>query len=190
MGSHIKIVIALGGNALQEDNMMPTAQAQFEVIKRTSEILADIKCIFGYEMAVVHGNGPQVGNIMLASEFASDITPLMPMDVCTAMSQGYIGYQLQRGLRHALVSRAIRLPVVTLVTQVAVDAKDPAFQNPTKPIGPFYTEEQAYAIIQKKGHAMREDAGRGWRRVVPSPRQDVHTDPQCSDDGLCGTDKG
>lgn len=169
MGSHIKIVIALGGNALQDENMPPTAQAQYEVIKRTSEILADIKCMFGYEMAVVHGNGPQVGNILLASEYASAITPAMPLDVCTAMSQGYIGYQLQQGLRRALSSRDIRLPVVTLVTQVAVDAKDPAFQNPTKPIGPFYTEAEAKELMGTKGYVMKEDAGRGWRRVVASP---------------------
>lgn len=169
MGSHIKIVIALGGNALQDENMPPTAQAQYEVIKKTSEYLADIKHIFGYEMAVVHGNGPQVGNIMLAFEYASSITPAMPLDVCTAMSQGYIGYQLQRGLRHALVSREIHLPVVTIVTQVAVNAKDPAFQNPTKPIGPFYTEAEAKALMGEKSYIMKEDAGRGWRRVVASP---------------------
>lgn len=169
MGSHIKIVIALGGNALQDENMPPTAQAQYEVIKRTSEILADIKSVFGYEMAVVHGNGPQVGNILLASEYAAAVTPAMPLDVCTAMSQGYIGYQLQQALRHALGSRNIRLPVVTLVTQVAVDAKDAAFQNPSKPIGPFYKEEEARQLMREKGYAMREDAGRGWRRVVPSP---------------------
>ncbi len=169
MGSHIKIVIALGGNALQDENMLPTAQAQLDVIKQTSEILAEIKCVFGYEMALVHGNGPQVGNIMLASEYAASITPVMPLDVCTAMSQGYIGYQLQQGLRHALVSRNIRLPVVTLVTQVAVDAKDPAFKNPTKPIGPFYTEDKARDIMEQKGYILKEDAGRGWRRVVASP---------------------
>jgi len=169
MGSHIKIVIALGGNALLEDGMPPTARNQLEVIRKTSEILADIKSNFGYEMAVVHGNGPQVGNIVLASEYAAGVTPAMPLDVCTAMSQGYIGYQLQQALRYALVRRDIRLPVVTLVTQVAVDRNDPAFQNPTKPIGPFYTEEEARLLMAQKGYVMKEDAGRGWRRVVPSP---------------------
>jgi carbamate kinase len=169
MGSHIKVVIALGGNALMEEDMPPTAQAQYEVVKNTSEIIADIKNVFGYEMAIVHGNGPQVGNIVLASEYAAAVTPPMPLDVCTAMSQGYIGFQLQQGLRHALTSRGIRLPVVTLVTQVAVDPKDPAFQNPAKPIGPFYTEDEAKDLMAKKGYAMHEDAGRGWRRVVASP---------------------
>ena len=169
MGSHIKVVIALGGNALMEDHTPPTAQAQYEVIKRTSEIIADIKSVFGYEMAIVHGNGPQVGNIVLASEYAAAVAPPMPLEVCTAMSQGYIGFQLQQGLRRALASRDIRLPVVTLVTQVAVDPKDPAFGNPTKPIGPFYSEDEARDIVAKKGYVLREDAGRGWRRVVASP---------------------
>lgn len=169
MGSHIKVVVALGGNALQEAGTPPTAQAQLTVIRKTSEVLADIKSIFGYEMAIAHGNGPQVGRILLASEIASDVTPAMPLDVCTAMSQGYIGYQLQQALRHALENRNMRLPVVTLVTQVVVDAKDPAFQNPTKPIGLFYTEEEARRLSREKGYVMKEDAGRGYRRVVPSP---------------------
>lgn len=168
MGSHIKVVIALGGNALEEKGMQPTAEAQLEVIKRTCEIMTDIKTIFGYEMAIAHGNGPQVGRIQLASEMASGVMPAMPLDVCTAMSQGYIGYQLQQGMRRALEKRGSRLPVVTLVTQVVVDAKDPAFHNPTKPIGQFYTEEQAQKLMEQ-GHVMKEDAGRGWRRVVPSP---------------------
>jgi carbamate kinase len=169
MGSNIKVVIALGGNALQEAGAVPTAQAQLEVIKQTAEVLSDIKTIFGYEMAIAHGNGPQVGRIMLASEYASDLTPAMPLDVCSAMSQGYIGYQLQQALRHALEKRGRRLPVVTLVTQVVVDAKDPAFQNPSKPIGMFYSGEEAEKLIREKGYVMKEDAGRGWRRVVPSP---------------------
>jgi carbamate kinase len=168
MGSHIKVVIALGGNALQEKGMEPTAEAQLGVIKKTCEIMVDIKSIFGYEMAIAHGNGPQVGRILLASEMASDIMPALPLDVCTAMSQGYIGYQLQQGMRHALERRGSRLPVVTLLTQVVVSAKDPAFQNPAKPIGQFYTEEEAKKLMER-GFAMKEDAGRGWRRVVPSP---------------------
>ena len=170
MGSHIKVVIALGGNALMEEKQQPTAQAQLEVIKRTSQILADIKCAFGYEMAIVHGNGPQVGNILLASEYAAAVTPAMPLDVCTAMSQGYIGYQLQQGLRQALARHDIRLPVVTLVTQVAVDPRDPAFLNPTKPVGSFFSEEEAQKLMREKGYVLKEDAGRGWRRVVPSPQ--------------------
>lgn len=169
MGSHKKVVIALGGNALQEANTASTAEAQLEVVKKTSEIIADIKCIFNYEIAIAHGNGPQVGRILLASETASRITPAMPFDVCVAMSQGYIGYQLQQGLSHALASRNRKLPVVTLVTQVVVDKEDPAFYNPSKPIGPFYTEEEAKKLAVEMNYMMKEDAGRGWRRVVPSP---------------------
>jgi carbamate kinase len=169
MGSHKKVVIALGGNAIQEPNTSATAEAQLKVIKTTAEIIADIKCIFGYELAIVHGNGPQVGRILLASEVASAVTPTMPLDVCTAMSQGYIGYHIQLGLKHALASRNRNLPVVTLLTQVVVDKDDPAFNDPTKPIGQFYSEEEATKIAAEKGYIMKEDAGRGWRRVVASP---------------------
>jgi len=166
-----KVVVALGGNALQEAGSPPTAEAQLAVVKKTCEYLADISCK-GYEMAVVHGNGPQVGNITLSQETAEKINPklpAMPFDVCGAMSQGYIGYQIQQCLRDALRNRNRNVPVVTLVTQVIVDEHDKAFQNPTKPIGPFYTEEEAKKIAEEKGYTVKEDAGRGWRRVVASP---------------------
>ena len=120
-------------------------------------------------MAIVHGNGPQVGRILLASETARDVVPAMPFDVCGAMSQGYIGYHIQQALRYALARRNRNIPVVSLVTQMVVEADDPAFQNPTKPIGPFYTREEAEALQREKGYVMKEDAGRGYRRVVPSP---------------------
>ncbi len=163
-----RIVIALGGNALQSKGSEPTAQAQLEVVRRTSERIAQISCA-GYEMALVHGNGPQVGRILLASETAADVVPPMPFDVCGAMSQGYIGYHIQQCLRYALNERNRDVSVVTVATQVVVEAGDPAFQLPTKPIGPFYTEEEARRLKQEKGYTMREDAGRGWRRVVASP---------------------
>lgn len=166
-----KVVVALGGNALQEAGSPPTAEAQLAVVKKTCEYLADISCR-GYEMAIVHGNGPQVGNITLSQETAEKVNPklpAMPFDVCGAMSQGYIGYQIQQCLRDALRNRNRNVPVVTLVTQVIVDEHDKAFQNPTKPIGPFYTEEEAKKIAEEKGYTMKEDAGRGWRRVVASP---------------------
>ena len=163
-----KIVVALGGNALQSGNGPATAEAQLEVVKNTCERIAEI-VESGYEVGVVHGNGPQVGRILLASETAKDVTPAMPFDVCGAMSQGYIGYHLQQALKFALKKRNIEKPVVTLATQVVVDAKDPGFVNPTKPIGPFYGEEEAKAIAEEKGYTMKEDAGRGWRRVVASP---------------------
>ena len=166
-----KVVIALGGNALQEAGTPPTAEAQLEVVRRTAEYLAEISCR-NYEMAIVHGNGPQVGRIVLSQEIASKVneqTPAMPFDVCGSMSQGYIGYHIQQALRDALRNRNRNLPVVTLVTQVVVDPKDPAFKNPTKPIGQFYSGEEAKKIAEEKGYVMKEDAGRGWRRVVPSP---------------------
>ena len=164
-----KIVIALGGNALQSGNSGATAEAQLEVVKKTCEYIADISGM-GYEIGLVHGNGPQVGRIVMASEAAKDVTPAMPFDVCGAMSQGYIGYHIQQGLRQALLKRDRQVPVCTIATQVVVGADDPAFQNPTKPIGPFYTEEEAKALAEEKGWAIKEDAGRGWRRIVASPK--------------------
>lgn len=164
-----KIVIALGGNALQSRDSEPTAQAQLEVVKRTCIQLAAISKR-GNEIAVVHGNGPQVGRLMLALETAADTVPPMPVDVCGAMSQGYIGYHIQQALRSELERQGRPLPVVTLTTQVVVDSADPAFQHPTKPVGPFYSEAQAQILKRDKGYTMAEDAGRGWRRVVASPK--------------------
>ncbi|NLM42974.1 MAG: carbamate kinase [Clostridiales bacterium] len=163
-----KVVIALGGNALQEAGTPATAEAQLEVVRKTAKYIADISDK-GYEVAIAHGNGPQVGRIVLASETASSVTPAMPFDVCGAMSQGYIGYHIQQALSHELKKKGKNTPVVTLVTQVVVDKNDPGFKNPTKPIGPFYTEEEAKRIAAEKGYVMKEDAGRGWRRVVASP---------------------
>lgn len=163
-----KIVIALGGNALQSKGIAPTAAGQLEVVKRTCEKIADISSQ-GYEVAIVHGNGPQVGRILLASETAKDVTPAMPFDVCGAMSQGYIGYHIQQALKYALSLRNRNCPVLTVATQMVVDENDPGFAKPTKPIGPFYSEEEAKILIEEKGYTMKEDAGRGWRRVVASP---------------------
>ncbi len=163
-----KIVIALGGNALQSKKSAPTAAGQLEVVKRTCERIADISSQ-GYEVAIVHGNGPQVGRILLASESAKEVTPAMPFDVCGAMSQGYIGYHIQQALKYALSLRNKNCPVLTVATQMVVDENDPGFANPTKPIGPFYSEEEAKKLTEEKGYTMKEDAGRGWRRVVASP---------------------
>ena len=169
MSGPVKVVVALGGNALEDKTLPPTAQSQLQVARRTADYLAQLSCA-GYELAVVHGNGPQVGRILLAGETAAEVTPAMPFDVCGAMSQGYIGYHLQQALSDALRKRDRHIPVVTVVTQTEVDENDPAFQNPTKPIGPFYSEEQAKGLEQEKGYTVREDSGRGWRRVVPSPK--------------------
>jgi len=163
-----KVVIALGGNALQSGKGPVTAEAQLTIIKKTSEFIAEISTR-GYEIAIVHGNGPQVGRILLASETAQALTPAMPFDVCGAMSQGYIGYHLQQSLRYALNIRNRNVPVATIITQMIVDRNDPAFNNPTKPIGPFYQEAEAKVLEKEKGYSMCEDAGRGWRRVVASP---------------------
>ncbi|MGN0693557.1 MAG: carbamate kinase [Lentihominibacter sp.] len=172
-----KIVIALGGNALQSGKGAATAEAQLEVVKNTCERVAEISNM-GYEIAVVHGNGPQVGRIVMASEAAREVTPAMPFDVCGAMSQGYIGYHIQQALTYALNKQNRDIPVVTVATQVIVDEQDPAFNNPTKPIGPFYSEEEAKALAEEKGWTVKEDAGRGWRRVVasPKPREIVEID--------------
>jgi len=163
-----KIVLALGGNALQDSKGPATAEAQLDVVKRTCDYIIQL-VEKDYEIAIVHGNGPQVGRILMASETAKDVTPQMPFDVCGVMSQGYIGYHIQQALRSALRHKVREIPVVTLVTQMVVDPNDPAFQNPTKPIGSFYTEEEAKKLQAEKGYVMKEDAGRGWRRVVPSP---------------------
>lgn len=163
-----KIVIALGGNALQEAGKPATAQTQLEVVERTSVYIADI-LEKGYQIVLAHGNGPQVGRLVIQNEYAEPVTPAMPFDVCGAMSQGMIGYHIQQGLSKVLRSRGNSTPVATVVTQVVVDSHDPKFQNPSKPIGPFYTEEEAAAIAAQKGYVMKEDAGRGWRRVVASP---------------------
>ncbi|MGE5583632.1 MAG: carbamate kinase [Bacillota bacterium] len=163
-----KVVVALGGNALQDPTTPATAEAQLAVVRKTVQHVAELSCR-GYEIAIVHGNGPQVGRIVMASEAAAKITPPMPFDVCDAMSEGYIGYHIQQALRYELNKRNRKTPVVTIITQVVVDKDDPAFLNPTKPIGPFYTEEEAKKLHDENGYIMREDAGRGWRRVVASP---------------------
>lgn len=167
MGSE-RIVIALGGNALQSGKGEATAEAQLAVVRNTCKHIAEISGR-GYEIAVVHGNGPQVGRIVMASEAAKEVTPAMPFDVCGAMSQGYIGYHIQQSLKYALNRNNRNVPVVTVATQMVVSDTDPAFQKPTKPIGPFYTEEEAKELEAEKGYVMREDAGRGYRRVVASP---------------------
>ena len=169
MSGPVKVVVALGGNALEDKALPPTADSQLKVARRTADHLAKLSC-GGYELAIVHGNGPQVGRILLASESAAEVTPAMPFDVCGAMSQGYIGYHIQQALTEALRRRGKNIPVVSLVTQMVVDRNDPAFQNPTKPIGPFYSQKEAEFLAASKGYTVKEDSGRGWRRVVPSPR--------------------
>nr|WP_325195560.1 carbamate kinase [uncultured Oscillibacter sp.] len=160
-----RIVIALGGNALGKN--LPE---QMAAVHHTAKAVADL-IEEGHEIVIVHGNGPQVGMINTAMTTLSredPSHPMAPMSVCTAMSEGYIGYDLQNSLREELLDREIHKAVSTILTQVEVDPDDPAFQHPTKPIGTFMTEEEAEEM-RRRGNAVMEDAGRGWRRCVASP---------------------
>lgn len=161
-----KIVIALGGNALGK-----TPEEQLNLLQNVSKIIVDL-IEEGHEVVITHGNGPQVGQIMLAMEYAYSQgagTPEMPFPECGSMSQGYIGYHLEQCLKNELKARDIDKECVTLITQVLVDANDSAFSNPTKPIGMFYSKEEALKQEREKGYTFVEDSGRGYRRVVPSP---------------------
>lgn len=161
------LVIALGGNALGKD-----PKEQLKLVKNTSKIIVDL-VEEGYKVIVSHGNGPQVGVINLAMDFSSNNggnTPSFPFAECGAMSQGYIGYHLQQSIKEELNKRSIKMDVVSLITQVIVDKKDEAFLNPTKPVGIFYSKEEAKKISEEKGYKFIEDSNRGYRRVVPSPK--------------------
>lgn len=161
-----RIVIALGGNALGNN-----LAEQMIAVKHTAKAIADL-VEEGHEIILSHGNGPQVGMINLAMgevHKSNPDTSVIPMSVCVAMSQGYIGYDLQNAVREELLNRGIQKSVVTLITQVEVDEKDPAFLHPTKPIGRFMTKEEADLLV-KKGYNVMEDAGRGYRRVIASPK--------------------
>ena len=161
-----RIVVALGGNALGN-----TPEEQLELVRHTAKTIVDL-AQEGYEVIVGHGNGPQVGMINLAMEFSSTKggnTPYMPFPECGAMSQGYIGYHLQQAIQQELKARGVDKECAAIVTQVVVDANDPGFAKPTKPVGSFYTKEEADKIAAEKGFTFVEDAGRGYRRVVPSP---------------------
>ena len=162
-----KIVIALGGNALGT-----TLADQAQAVKTTAKAIVDL-IAEGNEVVVAHGNGPQVGiinNAMSALMHEDETQGFTPLSVCGAMSQAYIGYDLQNALREEMLNRGMNKPVCTIVTQTEVDANDPAFQNPTKPIGKFLSEEEAKVVAAKTGYIMKEDAGRGWRRYVASPK--------------------
>lgn len=165
----MRIVVALGGNALQAEGKPATAQSQLEVVHETTKYLVDI-VENGHELIIVHGNGPQVGRIVIQNELADSTTPAMPFDVCDAMSQGMIGYHIQQAMEEEFMRRSMKKDVASIVTQVIVDPKDPAFANPTKPIGPFYSQAEAEKIASEKGYVMVDDAGRGYRRVVASPK--------------------
>jgi carbamate kinase len=163
-----KVVIALGGNAIQSGDA--TAAAQQMALEQTARQLVDF-IEKGIDIIISHGNGPQVGNVLLQQKSADSVkNPAMPLDTCGAMTQGMIGYWMQNAMDKVLKERGIMKDVVTVVTRVVVDQNDPAFLNPTKPIGPFYSEEEARRIMEESESFFKEDAGRGWRRVVPSPK--------------------
>lgn len=163
-------VIALGGNAILQPGQRGTFEEQMANVELTCQQLAQMVLSGRYKIIITHGNGPQVGNILLQNEAGKDVAAPMPLDVCGAESQGLIGYMIQQTL-HTLLAANGRgdIPIATVITQAVVDRNDPAFHNPTKPVGPFYTEAQAKELEKTKGYHVREDAGRGWRRVVPSP---------------------
>jgi len=173
-----RVVIALGGNAILQRGQKGTYEEQMGNVRKTAKQIADIILGNEYEVVITHGNGPQVGTILLQQDAGEHVhgIPAQPMDVCGAMSQGQIGYMIQQALVNELKKRGITKPVATVVTQTIVDKNDPAFQHPSKPVGPFYDEETAKKLAKEKGWVVIEDAGRGWRRVVPSPDPKGHVE--------------
>lgn len=162
------VVLALGGNALLKADEKGTIQEQERNAVHTCRQLLPLMRS-NYDMVITHGNGPQVGNILLQNEEASRLVPSMPLDVCVADSEGSIGYILQQAILNELRRNDINRYVVTMITQVVVNKSDPAFKKPTKPIGPFFDKEKARALRKTKGWKVFEDSGRGYRRIVPSP---------------------
>jgi carbamate kinase len=164
----LRIVVALGGNAILTRGSRGTADEQFEKVRRACKHLVGI-IKQGHKITITHGNGPQVGDIILKDELAKDTLPQMPLDVCGAESQGMIGYMIQQSLRNELRRVGLDLQVATVLTETVVDADDPAFKNPTKPIGPFYSAKEATRCKKEKGWSLVDDGKRGYRRTVPSP---------------------
>ncbi|HEX6098592.1 MAG TPA: carbamate kinase [Thermoanaerobaculia bacterium] len=162
-------VVAFGGNALLRPEDRGTQEEQIARAKQAARWLAEI-VRHDYRLLVVHGNGPQVGNILVQAEEASTKIPPQTLDVCVAQTEGSIGFMLQQAIRNRLDAIGLGGEVATVLTEVEVDATDPAFKRPTKPIGPFFTRYRAEALERDLGWTMREDAGRGWRHVVPSPK--------------------
>src|SRR6266581_556386 len=162
-------VVAFGGNALLRPEDRGTHEEQIARAKQAARWLAEL-AVRGYHLIVVHGNGPQVGNILIQAEEASTKVPPQSLDVAVAQTEGSMGFLLQQAIRNRLESIGSEGQVATVLTEVQVDENDPAFKRPTKPIGPFFTRYRAEALERDLGWTMREDAGRGWRHVVPSPR--------------------
>jgi len=164
------IVVALGGNAILQPGQKGTIQEQLENVDIACGHLAEIIASGKYGIVITHGNGPQVGNVLLQNEMTSSLIPPMPLDVCGAATQGTMGYMIQQTLANHLRAAGLQRNITTIVTQVVVDEDDPAFKNPTKPVGPFYNLVEAQRLRRDRGWVIRKDSGRGYRRVVPSPR--------------------
>jgi carbamate kinase len=164
-----KIVVAIGGNSIIPAAKQGTIEEQLELTRATMAQVAKL-VEKGHLVAVTHGNGPVVGNIVIRNEMSKNVLPPMPLDVCGADSEGGIGYMIQQSLQNQLRRMGIAKDVITIITQVVVDRKDPAFTTPTKPIGPFYKRKAAEEMARLKGWTIVEDSGRGYRRVVPSPQ--------------------
>lgn len=164
-----KLVIAIGGNAITRDNEKGTVEEQKKNIRHCCELIADL-IEEGYEIIVTHGNGPQVGNLVLQNDLAKNTVPENPLDICDAQTQGSLGYLITQTMDNVLRNRGISKQVVAVLSQMAVDETDPGFTYPTKFIGPFFTEEEARILQETKGYQMRKDSNRGYRRVVASPK--------------------
>ena len=162
-------LIAIGGNALLKEKQQGLQEEQLENAAECAEMFANV-IQAGYSLCVVHGNGPQVGNILIQQEAGSNRIPPYTLDIADAMTQGSMGYMIERTLINRLRYINHACPVSTILTEVVVDKNDAGFQNPTKPVGPFYTEQRAQELAREKGWHMKEDAGRGYRKVVPSPK--------------------
>jgi len=171
-----RVVIALGGNAILQRGQKGTYDEQMSNVMKTAKQIVDIILDGDYEVVITHGNGPQVGALLLHMDAGQQLygIPAQPMDVAGAMTQGQIGYMIGQAIRNELKRRGVEKPVATIVTQTLVDKDDPAFKNPSKPVGPFYDEETAKRLAKEKGWVVVEDSGRGWRRVVPSPDPKAH----------------
>lgn len=162
-------VVAIGGNAVNRPGEEATAENMMNNIRITAEYLANM-IEKDYDVIITHGNGPQVGTLLIQQDNSKDTIPPFPIDVNVAMTQGYLGYMIVQEMNNILIKKQMKKEIATVVTQILVDKNDSDFQNPSKPIGPFYSEEEGRKIQEEKGWDFKEDAGRGWRRVVPSPK--------------------
>lgn len=163
------VVVALGGNAIQQAGQEATFENQLENVKKSCEFLSGL-VKQGYRLVITHGNGPQVGRLLQQNEQSEDVIPPMPMDVLNAQTQGFIGYMIEQSLLNELKAQGIDTSAVTVVTRAQVSKDDEGFQDPQKPVGSFYTQQEAKQLQSERGWMMREDSNRGWRRVVPSPK--------------------